>query len=392
MARGFRNYGTDSGDDITTTVTSIGTQRSYAFWLYFVGAVTHIGGKYDGSVRDGRIRLADTNGRALNYFHTWSGALARWQEKNLATSTWQHITITYDGSDVGNDAVLYINGVDASWTTVTSPSGNFQTNSTAHTWGNLTASSSEAFDGMLAECALWNRVLSTGEIGGLADGYAPSFFPNGLLSYIPMVRDVVDYVAGAPSVNGAAVQDHPRIIVPAPVFYSIPSGAGSITGTLSGTLGAVTASSAGDLALDGTLAGTLGAVTASSAGELALDGTLAGTLDAVTSSAAGAVALDGAVSSTLSAVTVSGAGTLALDGTLTATLAAVTVSAAGSEPVTIDGAIAVTLAGQGPSLIVTGQQPEANMVGQQPAPGLIGLCPTPIFSGEQPVSGFTVED
>ena len=40
--------------------------------------------------------------------------------------------------------------------------------------------------GEIAETALWNRVLSADEIQSLGRGYAPSFFPDGLVQYLPL--------------------------------------------------------------------------------------------------------------------------------------------------------------------------------------------------------------
>jgi hypothetical protein len=63
-------------------------------------------------------------------------------------------------------------------------------------------------------------------------------------------------------------------------------------GTLAATLGAITASSAGTVAVAGTAAPTLGAVTSSSAGTVAIVGAASPTLDAVVSAATGTYPVD----------------------------------------------------------------------------------------------------
>ena len=89
--------------------------------------------------------------------------------------------------------------------------------------------------------------------------------------------------------------------------------ASPITGTLSQTLGALTLSGAGAVAIDGTLSSTLGALTLSSAGEVAIDGTLSQTLGALSLSASGTVEeeaqdITGELSQTLGTLTLSGMG------------------------------------------------------------------------------------
>jgi hypothetical protein len=107
-----------------------------------------------------------------------------------------------------------------------------------------------------------------------------------------------------------------------------PSSSG-LSGTASITLGALTSSAAGTVAIAGASSKTLGALTSSAAGTVALAGAAAVTLGALTSSAAGTVALTGTLAQTLGALTSAGAGALTLSGTLAVTLGAVTLSATG---------------------------------------------------------------
>ena len=70
------------------------------------------------------------------------------------------------------------------------------------------------FDGRIFEVGIWGRVLSDAEISALAKGYSPAFFPNGLLLYLPLVRDVYDALGGkAVTDNGTTFFDHPRGII-----------------------------------------------------------------------------------------------------------------------------------------------------------------------------------
>ena len=46
-----------------------------------------------------------------------------------------------------------------------------------------------------------------------------------MICYVPMTRDNVDWVAGAPSVTGTTVTNHPPIIYP-PRLFIVTTGAG----------------------------------------------------------------------------------------------------------------------------------------------------------------------
>lgn len=117
-----------------------------------------------------------------------------------------------------------------------------------------------------------------------------------------------------------------------------------VTGTLSVTLNAVTAASAGTVDVAGTVSVTLAAVTSAAAGTVDVVGTASVTLTDVTSSAAGTVDVVGTLSKTLDDVTLSAAGSgtdTGIGGDVTQTLDAVTVSAAGT--VAVQGASDLTL-------------------------------------------------
>lgn len=139
-----------------------------------------------------------------------------------------------------------------------------------------------------------------------------------------------------------------------------------IGGSLSATLGDVTSSSSGTVAVSGSSAVTLDAATAAATGAVAIQGSAAVTLDALTASATGTVqssgpqgtadialgALTGSATATvdvqgtaavtLGAMTSSAAGTVAIQSSATITLSATTSSATGT--VAVQGASNVTLA------------------------------------------------
>lgn len=134
------------------------------------------------------------------------------------------------------------------------------------------------------------------------------------------------YVGGSPS---------------GPVYVGIASGTSEAT--LSATLGNVTSSAAGAVALQASLAQTLGNVTVASAGVVAIAASASNTLGNVTVSAAGVITIEGELSATLGDVTVSATGESVAEGTgsLSQTLGNVTVASTGT--IALAGALAQTL-------------------------------------------------
>lgn len=89
------------------------------------------------------------------------------------------------------------------------------------------------------------------------------------------------------------------------------AGAGSdINGSLSQTIGAVTLSSTGTLAIQGSLSATIAPITLSSTASVAITGSETTTLGPVTLSATGSLAIQGSLAATLDAITLSASGTV----------------------------------------------------------------------------------
>lgn len=114
-----------------------------------------------------------------------------------------------------------------------------------------------------------------------------------------------------------------------------------VNGTLSKTLGALTAVSTGAVALAGVTAQTLAPATAASTGALAITGTAVKTLSWATVASTGAVGIAGTAGATLGALTVVAALSIETHGVVTITLGGLVVAAPGT--VAITGALAKTL-------------------------------------------------
>lgn len=74
------------------------------------------------------------------------------------------------------------------------------------------------FAGGLAECAIWNRVLTADEMRALGKGFAPAFFPRGRVFYCPITGRYSTEPNWAGTTHGTVTEasylEHPRVIYP----------------------------------------------------------------------------------------------------------------------------------------------------------------------------------
>ena len=55
----------------------------------------------------------------------WSGSFAEWSGPAPSSGNWEAVAFSYDGADIANDPVLYVNGVSQTLTETTAPSGTY---------------------------------------------------------------------------------------------------------------------------------------------------------------------------------------------------------------------------------------------------------------------------
>lgn len=189
---GWYKYDTAIADDGEHTVLSI----------------TDAGGVQEHTIEIGRTGGVDYAIAMLN-----SGGAVGFALSSVAPTinTWQHLGGTYstttrrdvflDGVNRGNDTSL-ITPISLSDTMI----------------GAVSSSSSiiKPFNGVLAELGIWNRVLTDAEMATLAQGYAPSFIPQGLVFYAPVTGQNTPEINKKSSipldVTGATKVDHPDFI------------------------------------------------------------------------------------------------------------------------------------------------------------------------------------
>lgn len=129
--------------------------------------------------------LQITNTRTANGFHDGTN----WQEiagtNLLSTGTWYHVACVFNTT--ANTLNSYLNGADDGSATPTTDPGSAQVN--AHI-GNAHSDNPQPFDGIITEVAVWNAVLTAGEIAQLANsklkGIPLQIQPSALKLYLPM--------------------------------------------------------------------------------------------------------------------------------------------------------------------------------------------------------------
>jgi hypothetical protein len=121
----------------------------------------------DGDTFALKLRVQGNN--MIRYLVNWTSGLVSGgtPDDSVTLNQWQHIALTYDGSNPSNRAKIYINGVSQSITDYeVDPSGNTVT--TEYPWviGGV-ADQSFTFDGYIDEVRVYSRALSGAEVRDL---------------------------------------------------------------------------------------------------------------------------------------------------------------------------------------------------------------------------------
>jgi hypothetical protein len=216
MARGFSSLGVNNGDRVDSAYATHGTSRTYALFAYRVsGGGGGFGRLFEKRASgDTQVELLYHNSNNYFYERAWSTTAGQWRMDAVTLNTWQHVAVTYESGATTNDPVMYLDGVSQAVVETAAPTGTVSTNTSPYSLGNRGANPSRVWDGMLAEFAIWDRVLSATELAALASGFSPLFFPQSLVEYIPLLRDNFSYKQAAPTIAGTLVQPHPGVIYP----------------------------------------------------------------------------------------------------------------------------------------------------------------------------------
>jgi hypothetical protein len=170
---------------------------------------------FSGGVAQGIMSLSNTsNGQFFRMALDGSSRVIANAGFNVSVSAaytsglWAHSAAVFESS-VSRQA--YLNGVAGSANTTSfTPTGI----SSVFIGANSLTSVAAPNNGRIAECGIWNAVLTSDEIAALSRGLAPDKVrPQSLVFYAPLIRDLVDLRGGLAltNINGATATEHPRI-------------------------------------------------------------------------------------------------------------------------------------------------------------------------------------
>jgi len=211
MARAFATNQQING---TTSVGRNQTYFSMAGWLRRGSSGSRqIFGMIESGVHRTDIIHSTDN---IVYYVLSSGILAYGSvSKNL--NGWNHVALTFDGSQSGNSNRLkgYFNGNNETLafagTTIPATTSN---NSAIETFRiNRHQAENLWGTGDYAELGMWQAALTAAEIASLAKGMTcAQVRPQSLVYYTPLVRDIQDIARGMTLTNtNSTVANHPRV-------------------------------------------------------------------------------------------------------------------------------------------------------------------------------------
>lgn len=181
------------GDQITTPFTAHATRRTYSLWSYRRGdGGGGFGRLFDKRTTSGEVEtfhnraVGTSNGDTYMYSRTFSGTSGFWTISRPTANVWHHICVVYEAV-AGSQPTIYVDGIQQSVTALSTTSGSPVTNSDAYVIGNRANDGARAWDGRIAEFAIWDALLTASECGALARGASPnSIRRQSLVAYWPL--------------------------------------------------------------------------------------------------------------------------------------------------------------------------------------------------------------
>lgn len=170
------------------TLDDIGA-RTIAFWMNprasSSGVVQYKGsGAANG---ENGIELLVTS--QISYFRHWAGAymIVKSVNNSLTNGKWQFICITEPNSFTATNCHIYVDNVEVAYSSQSSGSGASVSDAAgSYYWGN-TSDNSKDYNGKLAYCQTFNRVLTMAEMKQIR--LFPGSIRNGLKGFWPFVHE-----------------------------------------------------------------------------------------------------------------------------------------------------------------------------------------------------------
>jgi hypothetical protein len=149
--------GNDTGGGSTQKMT-------FATWVYPEGpGENNFGRILDFGAQD--IALFTNSTMQIVFSARWSaGSVYAKSVALLPLDEWSHVAVTYDANDIGNDPVLYLNGLRIPATRTGATSGTYSGIATEDCFIGNNSTGARTWDGSLADIAVWNETLTEGAI------------------------------------------------------------------------------------------------------------------------------------------------------------------------------------------------------------------------------------
>ena len=171
----------DAGSD--SSVDDIWTGGgTFTGWININSAGENNGGMFivkRGSDSGGYISTKDPSGNTckLRLAARWDN-WAQWTttSRDLTYNEWIHIAVSYDNGSTSNNPTMYINGVSVDVTTVTTPSGTYESNASDDLYIGGEAGAFTT-DGFISQVGLWRGELTQAQIQSVMESTSYSKIP-----------------------------------------------------------------------------------------------------------------------------------------------------------------------------------------------------------------------
>lgn len=142
-------------------------------------------------------------------------------------STWQHVVITYDGSETAAGLKMYVNGVLQSTATRTAGAYAGAGNSANYRFQLSAVPTGSRYTGRMKDLGLWNQALSQTEVNEIYNLGVPidlsttSIYATKIVGYWKLATDLVNTANGAMNFSVAGTNPGFASLPISPTFYNI---------------------------------------------------------------------------------------------------------------------------------------------------------------------------